>query len=627
MNRVLAFDTETARMAGAGKAMFELAPALVCLSVSDGAVTTLHDPREAVDWFLDALGDGETTLVGHNVVFDLAVLVRAVFEDTDRDVTGDVFDALAAGRILDTKIRAQLLSIAYGTNEFEFSLGTLVKRHLKIDLSEEKKAPWAWRLRYHELLGVPLDQWPAAARQYALDDATHTWNLFRALPAAPNEKFQVCAAWWLHLAGCRGIEIDAEWAYDLDGFFAREQEAAAAKLRAAGILRPSGSQDKPATQAIFVAAFKALGLPPARTDKGAIACNADAMRELEEAADVGFELPAAMIDLVEYNRAGKFRSTYLEPILAAADSAAPLCASYNVLVESGRTSCRAPNLQNIPARAKPREKSKERHGSEIRGCFVPRPGYVFVQADYSSLELATLAQVLNYVSGRESSMARAINLDRDLHLSLAASILGISYEAALALKKAEDPKVLETRQTAKVANFGYPGGCGAATFASMARAQGVAVSVETAEQLRRAWFEAWPEVQDYFAWIGALKSGDGLYVCKQFGPSGLGSTWRVRRTPSFTAAANTFFQGLAADGAKYAGWLISREAYTDPSSPLYGGVPLLFVHDEFVVEVPEAQGAAALERLQTLMVSGMRLFTPDVKIKTEGKILAERWSK
>jgi hypothetical protein len=178
-------------------------------------------------------------------------------------------------------------------------------------------------------------------------------------------------------------------------------------------------------------------------------------------------------------------------------------------------------------------------------------------------------------------------------------------------------------------NFGYPGGLGAASFGSFAKASyGLDIPEARAKWLRAAWFEAWPEMNYYFKWIESLKSRRAQgYVCEQHGPDRATSGWRTRTTPSFTAACNTFFQGLAADGAKYVGWLLSKECYTDEGSPLFGGSPILMIHDEFVVEVPEARAEDALARLSEVMVRGMRRFTPDVAVKVEGQILTERWTK
>ena len=93
------------------------------------------------------------------------------------------------------------------------------------------------------------------------------------------------------------------------------------------------------------------------------------------------------------------------------------------------------------------------------------------------------------------------------------------------------------------------------------------------------------------------------------------------------------FQGRAADGAKRAGWYIAKECYLhDPyrdgsgPTPLFGARPVLFVHDEFILEVPVATAHEATMRLSEIMVAGMREVVPDVKVGTEYAI-ASRWYK
>ena len=84
------------------------------------------------------------------------------------------------------------------------------------------------------------------------------------------------------------------------------------------------------------------------------------------------------------------------------------------MVNTGRTSCRKPNVQNQP-----------RLGG-VRECWVPRKGNVYVQADYSIAELCALAQCCIFM-GLESKMAEALNEGKDLHLDFASNVLGISY--------------------------------------------------------------------------------------------------------------------------------------------------------------------------------------------------------
>jgi DNA polymerase-1 len=244
---------------------------------------------------------------------------------------------------------------------------------------------------------------------------------------------------------------------------------------------------------------------------------------------------------------------------------------------------------------------------------------VFAAADYSQFELRTLSQVCIF-NGWKSRMGEALNSGFDPHLEVAALILGISYEDALERHKAADDEVYRARQTGKVANFGYPGGLGYARLVEFAKSQyGVIINEDEARELKQHWYQAWPEMEVYLNWIGQLCEEESPII-KQIYSN------RFRGGMGFCDTANTFFQGLAADAAKSAGFLIARECYTDRESVLYGSRLVNFVHDEFILEVLEAVAAEAAERLAELMCEGAAPFLPDVPPVAE-PLLMRRWSK
>ena len=191
--------------------------------------------------------------------------------------------------------------------------------------------------------------------------------------------------------------------------------------------------------------------------------------------------------LIEYNALSKTKSTYVEVLLRGIYE--PIHAYFDVLgANSGRTSCRGPNLQNQPRMP------------GVRECFIPsRPGFVFAACDYDSQELRTLAQVCLDIVG-ESKLAERYQSDPDFdpHTHFAAQVMDISYETAMARKAAKDKDLKEMRQRAKAANFGFPGGMGAKAFMSYARNYGVDLDLHQAEELRRHWFAQWPDDAEIF---------------------------------------------------------------------------------------------------------------------------------
>lgn len=264
----------------------------------------------------------------------------------------------------------------------------------------------------------------------------------------------------------------------------------------------------------------------------------------------------------------------------------------------------------------------------MRSCFVPRPGHLFCSVDYDTFELRTWAQVCLWSVGR-SRLAEVLNAGGDPHIELGASLAKISKAEGYALAKDTEFKK-RFRQPAKAGNFGFPGGMGARKFRVTARKQGIDLSEQECYALRNAWLREWPEAQAYFAWINSQcrnSEVDEDGVPKSIVPrlthfvSG-----RLRGRVSYTSACNSFFQGLAADAAKAAGWALAKEMYTDPSSALFGSRIVNFIHDEFLTEVPEDRAHEAALRQAEIQCQAAQALIPDVKI-TASPALMRRWYK
>jgi DNA polymerase I-like protein with 3'-5' exonuclease and polymerase domains len=208
-------------------------------------------------------------------------------------------------------------------------------------------------------------------------------------------------------------------------------------------------------------------------------------------------------------------------------------------------------------------------------------------------------------------MAQAIAQGQDLHLALAADLAGVTYERALELKAAKDKQILKLRKLAKVPNFGLPGGLSASGLVAFAKSgYDLTITEKEAEDLKRAWFARWPEMRGYFDHIKE-RVNVGHIIQHYSG--------RRRGGVGFTDGANTYFQGLVADGAKSALYDVVRASWMEPKSPLYGARPVLFIHDEIICEVELSRAPAAADELARLMLKGIKPFVPDLPI------LAEAW--
>ena len=616
---LIAFDTETFRIVPG-----RLAPPPVVLTyASDNGVERAVTPDEGARLLSAWCKDKHTIIIGHNVAFDMGVMVSAYPE-----LLADVFTAYAEGRVRDTSLREKLIRLALGemSSDFgagrkmtSFSMEAIFKVRFQEDLSALKKGDDAWRLNYHRLSGVPLREWPQAALDYAMGDATRTLRLYldqgkdespvvdNATSSVVNEQEQVAAAWGLHLSGVWGIRTDPHAVATLARRLDEEATAHEELMRSAGVLRKDGSKDMKLVKALVE---EALGDNAPRTEKGAVSTDRECLVRTGH---------PALLAVAELGAIDKLRKTYVPMLLQGTE--VPINPAWNTLVESGRTSCREPNLQNLP-----------RKGG-VRECFIPREGRIFASADYSTLELCTLAQVCLDLFG-QSAMAEALHAGRDLHLQMAASILGITYDEVYARHKKKDPEVKEMRQLAKAANFGYPGGLGAASFQTYAAATyNVKVTEDESRSLKEQWLAAWPEMRVFFQHVGQqLAMRDSFDLVQP-------RSGRVRGGVGYCDGCNSHFQGLAADGAKAALFFIQQESYTgyselwtreehDAPSPLFGCRMVAFIHDEFVLEVPEALhlAQASVGRLVDVMVSGMAIYVPDVPIKAEPTLM-RRWYK
>ena len=569
-----------------------------------------------------------------------------------------------------------------------FSLAACIERRFNIDLSEAKGTkggPLPWRMRFSELDGIPVESWPIEARDYALDDAKYNLALFDAQTTeineqgasgntVPDEAPQTRAAFWLYLMSVRGVRTDPQRVNRLNTALRAEYARINALVRAADVLKPKmqkgemvWSKNMTALRGRVVSAYGGeertpmtaggkKGVPAVSTsrehllapiDKAVLKWVEDLEQQVfaaraersepdmegEEAAALSRELAYAAAEahgldgeqvynwlvlhaVAERSGVEKLLKTYVPTLLQGTQF--PITTSYTELLASGRTSSVKPNLQNPP-----------RKGG-VRECFIPRPGYFYAFCDYSFIELCTLAQsCLEYFGW--SHMADAINAGLDPHLDMAASMLGIDYEEAKRRKKADDPQISEYRQLSKALNFGYPGGLGRAKFVEYARVgYGVILSEAEAGRRKEEWYRKWPEMRLYHQMFGNLTLGDASFDLVQPGSG------RVRGKVGFCDGSNSVFQGRAADGAKRAGWYLAQECYLGfgklwpndgrARSPLYGSRPVLFVHDEFILEVPEANAHEATLRQSEVMIAGMKEVVADVKVGTEFAI-ARRWYK
>jgi DNA polymerase I-like protein with 3'-5' exonuclease and polymerase domains len=605
--RYVAIDTETYLITEDNKQ-----PDIVCLSVcEDGEPPELFGAEHVYDVLCHLLKQ-DFIFVLQNAPFDFGVLIRAF-----PNLESEIWRLYEDGRVRDVGIVQKLLDLrvsGLSNEKGAYSLGGMVERYLPHKLD---KGVDSWRMRYAELAGVPVVEWPPSAVKYAIEDAEYTLQVYKAqqrlmakIPLPPNEiQRQVKAHWALHLTSLRGLRTDGEAVAKLDTELDVELKQANEILIAAEIfhkdkkngglkLSPKGAPTKnmAAIKGRVEKAYAKLGLTAPCTDKGNI-CTDETT--LSESGDHILETLASISGI------SKIKTSYM-PLLQACITKR-IQTNFNPLLETGRTSSYKPNVQQWP-----------RKGS-VRECLIPEPGHVFVSCDYDTLELRCIAQVLLWRFG-SSKMADAIRAGRDLHLMVAAQLAGVDYETAKVRYDEDDEELVDKRQMSKVANFGFCGGMGPDTFVQYAAGVALSITRDEAFNLRQRWLDTWPEMNQYFRLAGEHTGdfGDKRLQCWVSGREVAGV--------SFSAYCNYQFQALAADGAKASLYETVRRCRLDITSSMYGSHPYNFIHDQIILESPVDKAAAAGRELCEVMVSEMQRWTPDVPISAS-PVLMERWYK
>lgn len=378
----------------------------------------------------------------------------------------------------------------------------------------------------------------------------------------------------------------------------------------------------------------------------------------------------ALVLLGQQGEIQKLSSTYV-PILRHG-LFHPINPRYDEMKASGRSSCKNPNMQNLPtfglyfvsggtktylmADEQSWTESKDLAGSwtgrravslsqkldptgtslkllpvgGLRECFVARDGWTLLDTDIDFAECVAWSQWSIDMFGI-SDMAEVINSGEDPHLHLALEFpqLGhLTYPEVVELKKKGDPLVKKMRQYAKSpGNFGCMGGMVAATLKEAAIGYETFLSLDEAEMIVEAFKSRWREANLSDRWVrNQLRASGGESFTFVQPRSG-----RRRGGCSYTKGRNQAFQGGTADHADDVLVSLAAACYSKKASPLYGARPWAFAHDEFILEVPYESWSAdrtheAACELERIVVSCGKRWFPDVTVRTEAA-MARRWVK
>lgn len=265
--------------------------------------------------------------------------------------------------------------------------------------------------------------------------------------------------------------------------------------------------------------------------------------------------------ILDYRQLTKLNSTYAQGLSACIGEDDRIHGTFNqTITATGRISSTDPNLQNIPVRME--------LGREIRKVFVPEEGYVFVDADYSQIELRVLA----HMSGDER-LIEAYRMAQDIHAITASQVFHIPLSEVTSVH----------RRNAKAVNFGIVYG-----ISAFGLSEGLSISRKEAVEYIDKYFETYPGVKAFLDSLVAAGKEDG-YVCSLFGrrrpiPE-LKSANFMQRSFGERVAMNSPIQGTAADIMKIAMISVDQELR---NRKLKSRI-VLQVHDELLIEtwIPE----------------------------------------
>lgn len=318
--------------------------------------------------------------------------------------------------------------------------------------------------------------------------------------------------------------------------------------------------------------FEKMKLPGGKKTKTGYSTAADVLEKL--APDVPL-----VADVLEYRQLAKLKSTYADGLAAfVADDGRIHSTFHQTITATGRLSSADPNLQNIPVRVE--------LGRQIRKVFVPEDGCVFIDADYSQIELRVLASM----SGDEK-LIEAYRMAKDIHAITASQVFHVPFEDVTPLM----------RRNAKAVNFGIVYG-----ISSFGLSQDLDISRKEAADYIESYYETYPAIRSFLEGLVTAAKEKGyaetLYGRRRPMPE-LSSGNFMQRQFGERVAKNAPIQGTAADIIKIAMLRVHRRLAEEGLQSRL----VLQVHDELLIEAEESEADAVRRILEEEMTGAAEL--------------------
>ena len=565
------------------------------LTVTAEAVTTVEKAKEYLSLFrkaehvtLLALPDlsgvivdfvaGESTAVSAEFCFsryegDWNALLRALFSDDIKKVSHNVKDLQRTllendlpieGFIFDTALAGYLLDATAG----KYDIASLFAAYFHQTLAEPKHLdPDAF-----SMLGDTAEAETAFHVYTSAVDA-----LYEAF-APELEKRELHELYYkVELPLCAvlarmehaGMRVDA----NALAAFGSEMEVQLKTLEQHIYEESGGPFNINSPKQLGEVLFERLQLPHGKKTKTGWSTNADVLEKLR------WENPIVE-EVLQYRQYAKFRSTYCDGLLKVIAPDGRIHTSFQMTVTAtGRLSSTEPNLQNIPTRTQ--------LGSEFRRMFVPADGCVLVDADYSQIELRLLAHIAD-----DEAMKQAFLTGEDIHTVTAAQVFGVPT----------DQVTKQMRSHAKAVNFGIVYGISAFSLA-----QDIGVGYGEAKEYMDAYFARFRGVRDYqkeaVRHAKELGYAETLFHRRRYLPE---LNVPALRAFGERVALNMPIQGTAADVIKLAMVHVDQRLRAEGMKAKL----ILQVHDELIVECPEAEREKAVQVLREEMEHAVAYTVP-----------------
>ena len=335
------------------------------------------------------------------------------------------------------------------------------------------------------------------------------------------------------------------------------------------------------TKQLGVILFEKLKLPGGKKTKTGYSTAADVLERL-------LDKHPMMGKLLEYRQLSKLKSTYADGLAAFIAPDGRIHSTFRqTITATGRISSTNPNLQNIPIRMEA--------GRQLRKVFIPQDGFVFLDADYSQIELRVLA----HMSGDEHLIA-AYNKEQDIHRITASEVFHTPFGEV----------TKEQRSRAKAVNFGIVYG-----ISSFGLGQGLNISRHEAEEYIEKYFETYPGVRRFVDRLveDGRKYGEAKTLYGRIRPlPDISASSHTKRAEQERIAMNSPIQGTAADIMKRAMLRVDRRL-------VEGGFRsrlLLQIHDELLVETAKEE-IEQVRKILTEEMSGAAALAVPLEVQAE----------